>query len=107
MPETGTSPKNRVLEYRRRHYNSPHFSARYRTYVTAAEIVKKLQKEGVVIKEKRFMKLMLVENLFTMERAKGINKGGFWRCKPYEARLIVELIKEYLGYPSVFGEENQ
>ena len=99
MQETGIGRNSKVLTEsnsalapRYRRYRGT-FPRRKRIYpISIAEILRTLEAEECPIHLDTFLRLMLKENLFMMTR-----RGKRWICEPYEARLIVEIIKEWYG----------
>lgn len=99
MQKTGTSGNSEVLTPRYKRYKGT-FPRRKRIYpINIGEILKTLKAEGCPIAEETFKKLMIKEQLFMMTR-----RGKRWTCQPYEARLIVELVKEWYGKKNLFSD---
>lgn len=97
MPETGTSRIRPILRPPRK----PTFPRRkrYSSFITITEIIGKIHSEGCLVSKQAFLKLMLDKNLFMMKKV-----GRRWIATPYEARLIVELVKEWYGKKSLFDD---
>ena|SRR3990167_3292474 len=98
MPQTGTGRNKPILRPRYKP-TFPEKKKHYSGFITAKMIIRKLNEEGCPIYYDAFYKLMLEKNLFMMTR-----QGKRWVATPSEARLIVELIKEWYGKESLFDD---
>ena len=97
MQETGTGRNRPIL---RSKYKTPFL--RYSSFITASMIIRKLNEEGCHMTGSIFFGLMLKENLFMMTK-----RGKRWTCEPFEARLIVELVKEWYGKKNLLSDPPQ
>ena len=96
MQEAGTGRNSKILRIKRKfRIETPR--KRLYTYISTDEILDRLRAEGCPISEDTFRRLMLEKNLFMMER-----RGRRWTATPYQARAIVELIKEWYKKPNLF-----